>query len=453
MELKVTQFNAKEAEWSEATQLSREAVAAVYHINPAQVWSTDGQTYASVKENARSLYVDSLGPDLRMITDVLNTFLLPSIGADSRTYVEFDLQAKLAGSFEEQATILSTAVGAPWLTRAEARERMNLPRIDGTDELIVPLNVLEGGQPSPKTPLGDGTDAEKAQVLAEKSPETPLRSDFPGVCSEKGTETQDFKNEVPEGPRKVKIKGTPRIDDVQELTTVYRKFFRRQSKSVLAAIDRSRDKGTLVSTKSDDDDLERDWFDMDRWNKELRDDLTAALMRISVKNIRDILKDLGQDPSIFDDDTIRDYIVGYAEHLARKANQTTLKDLVRAVDDADSFTDSDALKSTPKGVFEYAEDFRANNAGKSVATNNKGWSSCMAVKASGKGSKTTKTWIVTSGNPRPSHARLDGYTVPYYDANGNDEVFPNGLRFPGDWSYDAGEVAGCCCELETEIAL
>lgn len=456
MEMKVAQFNSKEAEWVEATQLSREAVAAVYHINPAQVWSTDGQTYASVKENARSLYVDSLGPDIRMITDVLNTFLLPSIGADSRTYVEFDLQAKLAGSFEEQATILSTAVGAPWLTRAEARERMNLPRIDGTDELIVPLNVLEGGQPSPKTPLGDGGDTGKAQVPAEKSLESPIESNLPGVCSEKGTETPEMKNEAPEGPRKVKYKGTPRIDDVQEVTTVYRKFYRRQSKSVLAAIDRSRDKGTLVQTKAADD-LERDWFDMDRWNKELRDDLTRSLMRISVKNIRDILEDLGQDTSIFDDDTIRDYIVGYAEHLAIKANETTLKDLIRAVEDADSFDDPNALKSTPKGVFEYAEDVRANSAGKSVATNTKGWSSCMAVKASGNESRTMKTWVVTSSNPRPSHARLNGQTIPYStvweDGKARDSVFSNDLRWPGDWSYDAGEVAGCCCELEIEIAL
>jgi hypothetical protein len=35
------------------------------------------------------------------------------------------------------------------MTRAEARARLNLPHLEGTDELIVPLNVLEGGQASP----------------------------------------------------------------------------------------------------------------------------------------------------------------------------------------------------------------------------------------------------------------------------------------------------------------
>jgi hypothetical protein len=43
-------------------------------------------------------------------------------------YVEFNLAEKMKGSFEEQATSLQTAVGAPWMTRNEARARQNLRR-------------------------------------------------------------------------------------------------------------------------------------------------------------------------------------------------------------------------------------------------------------------------------------------------------------------------------------
>ena len=43
-------INDKEAEWAESMRLTREDVAAAYHVNPSTVWSNDGQTYASARE-------------------------------------------------------------------------------------------------------------------------------------------------------------------------------------------------------------------------------------------------------------------------------------------------------------------------------------------------------------------------------------------------------------------
>lgn len=47
-----------------------------------------------------------------------------------------------------------------------------------------------------------------------------------------------------------------------------------------------------------------------------------------------------------------------------------------------------------------------------------------------------KTWLVHSGNPRDTHSAQNGMTI------GITEVFPNGLRWPGD-SGDPKEVARC----------
>lgn len=109
MELKTTQFNAREAQWLETTKLSREEVAGVYHVNPSLIWHSDGQTYASAKDNARALYSDTLAPFLNMLEERINAFLLPKIGADPKSYVEFFLDAKLQGSFEERASVLQSA--------------------------------------------------------------------------------------------------------------------------------------------------------------------------------------------------------------------------------------------------------------------------------------------------------------------------------------------------------
>lgn len=151
MELKRTGFSAREEEWAESTKLSLQTVAAVYHVQPAMIGMSETATYASISEFRSMLYTETLGPLLVQIESWLNSFLVPRLeGPDSDLYVEFNLDAKLSGNFEEQAKILSTATGAPWMTVNEARARRNLPSIEGASDLVVPLNVIKGGQASPQ---------------------------------------------------------------------------------------------------------------------------------------------------------------------------------------------------------------------------------------------------------------------------------------------------------------
>lgn len=88
------------------------------------------------------------------------------VGMDpERYYCEFNIAEKLQGSFEEQAKALQTAIGGPWMTRAEGRSRMNLPAIDGADELIVPMNVTAGGQASPTDSGSQNTVGDPVKAL------------------------------------------------------------------------------------------------------------------------------------------------------------------------------------------------------------------------------------------------------------------------------------------------
>ncbi|MGV9181819.1 phage portal protein [Arcanobacterium canis] len=150
MTLNRSGFSAREEEWAESTKLSLQTVAAVYHVQPAMIGATEGASYASTREFRSMLYTETLGPLLRMIEARLNQFLVPKIAPGSNLYLEFNIDAKLSGNFEEQASILSTATGAPWMTVNEARALRNLSRIDGGDDLVVPLNVIKGGQASPQ---------------------------------------------------------------------------------------------------------------------------------------------------------------------------------------------------------------------------------------------------------------------------------------------------------------
>ncbi len=149
MDVKPMSFSAKDAQYLEARKLNTEEVAAAYHVPLPMVGILDHATFSNITEQHKQLYQDTLGPRLVDIEEEVELQLVADVPDSAGVYVEFNLSAKLRGSFEEQATQLQTSVGGPYLTRNEARARVNLPALPGGDELIVPLNVIIGGQASP----------------------------------------------------------------------------------------------------------------------------------------------------------------------------------------------------------------------------------------------------------------------------------------------------------------
>lgn len=149
MELRASDvFKPQDVRDIEGRQLTAVEVASAFHIAPELVGAREGN-FSNVKEFRQSLYRDSLGPLIKSIEDALNAQLVPMLSDDPDVYVEANIEAKLRGSFEEQASIMQSATGGPWLTRNEARALQNRSPLPGGDELIVPLNVIEGGQTSP----------------------------------------------------------------------------------------------------------------------------------------------------------------------------------------------------------------------------------------------------------------------------------------------------------------
>ena len=402
MEIKPYQFNAQQAQYAEAKQLSREDVAAAYHVNPSLIWHTTTQTYASSKDNARALYAECLGPILQMLQQRVNAFLLPLVGADPSTYVEFDLTEKLKGSFEERASILQSAVGGPWMTRDEARADNNLPPLpDGQGEMIItPLNVVEGGQASPQDTHMD-----------EQEPMT----------IEQNCGCHHHKSD----PIRIKARSTEEED--KRMAETMSKFFKRQANSILPKL------GAKAAR----------WWDEERWNRELADDLFAEAMGISVETARRIIKKLWDDGE-YDSERTEAYIRKMCERRAEMVNQSTHDEISAALEAEE---DDDGLKATPEGVFENAERNRSESAGKAFACALCAWSLLEACRQNRKrGENVFKTWRTTSGNPRSSHAALDGETVQY------DEPFSNGAQWPGDIdNLSVEEVANCQCIIEITV--
>ena len=404
MEIKTVQFNSRDAQWAEATKLSREDCAAVYHVNPAMIWPGSGQTYASAKDNARALYNDCLAPVLMQATDRLNMVLLPRVGEESSHYIAYDITIKTEGTFEEKISTLSSAVGAPFLSRNEARAKLDLPAIEGGDDLITPLNVLVGGLSSPRDT--DPT-VQRYNSLADS---IDRARDVLGLKSKKGR----------------KVRGQPTEDETEKLSRVYHDFFKRQSKTVLARL----------GAKAEN------WWDAERWNSELADDLYKSALPISEAVGTESATDLFDGS--YDVERTQEYLKVMSRRRAEMVNQKTYDELEAALDDE---LGEDAEKSTPEGVFENAEKNRADTAGAAFAAALVAWSALEACSQNITGdAKAYKTWLVTSDNPRASHAAMNGETVPY------DKPFSNGAMWPGDIDHlDAEEVANCQCIIEIEV--
>jgi HK97 family phage portal protein len=168
MTFQETSYSARDSEFVASRKLSREECARAYHIPLPMVGILDYATFSNIKEQHKQLYQDSLGPWLEYLEEEFERQLLPESADQADVYLEFNIAAKLAGSFEEQATALQVLVGRPVMTANEGRARLNLPSMKNdpsADELSAPLNTTSGYGGSVKPTAPDVPAAATAAVI------------------------------------------------------------------------------------------------------------------------------------------------------------------------------------------------------------------------------------------------------------------------------------------------
>lgn len=408
MELKRLGFSAREDEWAEVAKLALATVAGVYHVNPVMVGILDNANFSNTKEFRKMLYTETLGPTLAMIEDRLNTFLVPRVSKNDSAYVEFNIEEKLQGDFESQAAALQAAVGRPWMTPDEARALRNMPALGGdAGKVATPLNVLIGGQASPldSAPkhVGDATFS-RVTTPADRMLEEVAKS-HPGLAMN----IAHRKSPVPESHR-------------AKAEEVIRAFFNRQAKSVLSRL----------GTK------DPDWWEGERWDRELAADLLALALNTTREVAIAALDAVGFTDGDYDESRTEAFLAEVAKSRAGAINAVTREQVaaILAGTGPDGVTD-------PAHAFEVAKDGRL---GTIVATLLTTFAAFAVVEAGRQTGAKSKTWIVTSTNPRPEHAAVNGETV------GIDEKFSNGANWPGDPVLGAAGVSGCACEVRVNYS-
>lgn len=421
-------FSAVDSQLVESRKLSRVEVAAAYHVPPPSVGVLDNANYSNMTAAHLQLYQDTLGPWLEQLGQELELQLSPDFPELlAGTYLEFDIAGKLRGSFLEQAQAFSTAIGRPWMTAAEGRALQNMPDAGGdSHELVTPLNVLVGGQASPRD-----TGAQNLNPGATGSPPA-----LPKERSAAGTESQ------PRGLTKAAVPATavePGLVDVARLELraqhrlkwfqVLGAFFARQRQAVVSKLGAQKRRGTKAVSLAE-------LWDGPRWDAELQADLLRLSTATASVWANETASALGAE---LDQERLGPWLREHARRAAEGINARTEEGLTAALA-------ADDLSAAVAEVFDWSEGARAEQIAQSQVTAAANFGMHSAAEQAG---VRTKRWKVNSAHPRPAHAAVAGTEIELREPF---VVMGRSGRWPGDPALGADNNAGCTCTVEFGVA-
>lgn len=343
--------------------------------------------YAALR---RDLYTRVLGPLIGRIEDALNAEIVPALaGGDTAVYGMLDRTEAQDGTLLERVQALQSATGGPVMTRAEARERLDLPYLEGTEELIVPLNVIQGGQASP-------TDS--------------------GSQNLNGSDTNQLDHRQQDGAAEEGKSLAPKARMVLKAVTS------RPSPSILEQM-----RHAYV------DELQREGLS-EAAVEALADRIEPFLAEQAIEAANGVILRSGTGTETIGRGAIRNYIRQMAEGKADAAVEAAMR-LLGAVSGDDAAQDTaretieDILSEDRLGLWADASTKDATGFGSQEGARRSG-----AVK---------KMWVHNgSSHPRAEHAAMNGETVDM------DDTFSNGMRWPHDWGGgDADDIVGCNCDI------
>jgi hypothetical protein len=274
----------RSAEYVAARELTTKVVALAFHMSP-QIMGLEGAPYASITEYNRQLYTNVLAPRLDFLEQGFEKQLVPELHAtEENVYCEFSLEAKLRGSFQEQAQIAQIALGGKaWMTVPEWRAIMNMG----------PLSEEEQAELNPE-PVPDSPGPDPSPIQDQPQPSDD-RLSAPRKAAPRGLETR-------------------RDEIAKQLDGVLTKMFSRQRQN-------AKSKGLSNRT---------------RWDRELSQDLRPIMeLAVTAEATRKATQ-LGGD---YDPKYHRHYLDEAAKESAKGVNNKVDEALERHKDNLDEAFD------------------------------------------------------------------------------------------------------------------
>jgi len=136
----------EDAQFIEARKLTRLEIASIFRMQPHKVGIMDNATFSNIEHQAIEHATDTIRPwTIRWEQAIRRQLLLPE--ERETLYAEHLMEDLVRGDLRSQFEAFNIAVNGGghggWMSPNEVRRRLNMPPLDGGDELIRPRQAVE----------------------------------------------------------------------------------------------------------------------------------------------------------------------------------------------------------------------------------------------------------------------------------------------------------------------
>lgn len=139
--------NMVDSQFIDVTKLTSKQIAAAFGIKPHQLNDIEKNSYASIEALNQQFYIDTLLPIVTMYEQELTYKLFNEDEINEGYRVKFNIDIILRPTLKERYDAYAIGVQNGFIPPSEARDREDLPFIEGSDRLIcngnmIPLDML-----------------------------------------------------------------------------------------------------------------------------------------------------------------------------------------------------------------------------------------------------------------------------------------------------------------------
>lgn len=148
----------EEAQFLESRKFQIRDIARFYRMQPHKIQDLEQATFSNIEHQSIEFVTDTIRPWLVAWEQAIYKDIL-LVSERKKYYTEHLVDGLLRGDTKSRYEAYGSAINAGWMVRNEAREKENMNPIDGLDEPLTPLNMMNGTD-------GTGPDEGKRDLRA-----------------------------------------------------------------------------------------------------------------------------------------------------------------------------------------------------------------------------------------------------------------------------------------------
>ena len=339
-----TAASPRDAAWDMLRQITKEEILAAFGVPESIIGNASGRTFANAAEEGRVFWAETMDPHIELISRGLDVL-------DDKYYITFDTSTVpiLEMGKQERDRYYLNEVQQGLITPNEYREKTGKLKVDSylADSMLASPNLAPIGnteEPMPKeeampaapggAPGAPGAPVPEGQAPAPEGQAAPPIPE-PNEMAEPELPDGAFpKDGVPED---IEIKRfdleesweTKAAQDVDRWEAIFKRslerYFERQERVVTEKVSGAKAKRLLSTGELRVENI----FDMDVWNKQLREDLGPVIEGAMMEASTTALKESDEKIDTSEEE-VQEYVSSQLDRV-ENVNETTKKELAAAI--------------------------------------------------------------------------------------------------------------------------